>query len=150
MKTLLVAMALALALVGGVVTSAQADHREQRYERRDDHRGRGHRHDSRRDRRDHWDHRDGYRLGYAQGRHDQRRYNRGHYVRPAGYHYRTWRYGDYLPSAYCSRRYIVHDYDVYRLHRPPRGYHWVRVDNDVFLAAIAGGLVVAAAHDIFY
>ena len=66
----------------------------------------------------------------------------GRYVRPSGYYYRSWRYGDHLPRSYYGRRYIVNDYYAYRLRPPPRGYHWVRVDNDVVLAAIASGMVV--------
>jgi Ni/Co efflux regulator RcnB len=71
-------------------------------------------------------------------------------VRPSGYHYRSWRYGDHLPRGYYSRRYIVDDYYSYRLRPPPRGYHWVRVDNDIVLAAIASGIVVSAVYGIFH
>jgi Ni/Co efflux regulator RcnB len=38
---------------------------------------------------------------------------------------------------------------VYHLRRPPYGYHWVRVDNDVVLASIASGIVVSAVFGIF-
>jgi Ni/Co efflux regulator RcnB len=146
MKTLLAAAALALSLAA-VVVPAQADGRDHRYERRDDRRDRHH---DRRGHDRHWDRRDSYRAGYIEGRHDQRRYDRGRYVRPSGYYYRTWRHGDRLPRAYYSTRYVVHDYDVYHLRRPPRGYHWVRVDNDVLLTAVATGLVVSAAYGLFY
>jgi Ni/Co efflux regulator RcnB len=44
----------------------------------------------------------------------------------------------------------VDDYYTYRLRPPPRGYHWVRVDNDVVLAAVASGLVVSAVYGIFH
>jgi Ni/Co efflux regulator RcnB len=139
MKRLFAATALALTLVGGVVTTAQADHRDRnRYEHRHD------RHDDRNyDRRD-WDRSYGFRH------HDGRRYDYGRYVRPSGYHYRTWRYGDYLPRGYYSRRYIVNNYYAYRLRPPPRGYHYVRVDHDVVLAAIASGVVVSAIYGIFH
>jgi Ni/Co efflux regulator RcnB len=36
------------------------------------------------------------------------------------------------------------------LHRPPHGHHWVRVDGDVVLAAIATGVIVAVVSDLFY
>ncbi len=160
MKRLIAAAALALTLVGGVVTTAQADNRDRdRYERRHD-RDDDRRHDKRRyddrryddrrydDRRDwkrgDWDRHYGFRH------YDGRRYRGGWYVRPSGYHYRSWRYGDYLPRGYYSRRYIVDDYYSYRLRPPPRGYHWVRVDNDVVLAAIASGIVVSAVYGIFH
>ena len=140
MKRFFAATALALALISGVVTTAQADNRD-RHERRHDHRD-DHR-DDRHDRRD-GDRHHGFRH------HDGHRFSYGRYVRPSGYHYRSWRYGDHLPRAYYSRRYIVNDYYAYRLRPPPRGYHWVRVDNDVVLAAIASGLVVQAVYGTFY
>jgi Ni/Co efflux regulator RcnB len=55
-----------------------------------------------------------------------------------------------LPGAYYSSRYIVNDYHVYHLYAPPRGYHWVRVDNDVVLAAITSGIVVSVVSGMFY
>jgi Ni/Co efflux regulator RcnB len=155
MKRIVATTALALALISGVVTTAQADNRD-RYDHRYDHRYDRHdRHDrhDRDDRRD-WDRHDWDRRDWDRShgfRHyDGRRFDRGRYVRPHGYYYyRSWRYGDYLPRAYYGRRYIVNDYYVYRLRPPPRGYHWVRVDGDVVLAAIASGLVVSAVFGIF-
>lgn len=135
MKRFVAATALSLALISGVVTTAQADNRD-RHERRYDNR------DDRHERRD-WDRHDGFRH------YDGRRFDRGRYVRPSGYYYRSWRYGEHLPSAYYGHRYVVNNYYAYRLRPPPRGYHWVRVDNDVVLAAIAGGLVVQAVYGIF-
>jgi Ni/Co efflux regulator RcnB len=129
------------------------DHRG--HDRRDDHR----RDDHRRYDRDHrqynhdrhgWDRRDAYRAGYRDGRVDQRRYHRGRYIAPRGYHQRHWRHGDHLPRAYYSGSYVVHDYHAYHLHRPPHGHHWVRVDNDVVLAAVASGLVVSVVSGLFY
>lgn len=138
MKRFFAATALSLALIGGVVTTAQADNRDRHERRYDD------RYDRRDDRHDHdWDRSHGF------SHYDGRRFDRGRYVRPSGYYYRSWRYGDQLPRGYYSRRYVVNDYYAYRLRPPPRGYHWVRVDNDVVLAAIAGGLVVQAVFGIF-
>ena len=141
MKRFVAATALSLALISGVVTTAQADNRD-RHERRYDHR------DDRHDRRD-WDRRDWDRHGGFR-HYDGSRYDRGRYVRPSGYYYRSWRYGDHLPRAYYGRRYIVNDYYAYRLRPPPRGYYWVRVDNDVVLASIASGLVVSSVFGIFH
>ena len=135
MKRIVAATALALALISGVVTTAQADNRD-RYDHRYD---RNDRHD-----RNDWDRSHGFRH------YDGRRFERGRYVRPHGYYYRSWHYGDYLPRAYYGRRYIVNDYYAYRLRPPPRGYYWVRVDDDVVLAAIASGLVVSAVFGIFH
>lgn len=138
MKRFFAATALSLALISGVVTTAQADNRDRHERRYDD------RYDRRDDRHDHdWDRSHGF------SHYDGRRFDRGRYVRPSGYYYRSWRYGDQLPRGYYSRRYVVNNYYAYHLRPPPRGYHWVRVDNDVVLAAIAGGLVVQAVFGIF-
>jgi Ni/Co efflux regulator RcnB len=53
--------------------------------------------------------------------------------------YNAWRRGSYLPPYY--RGYVVNDYYSYRLRPPPRGYHWVRVNNEYLLVAIATGLI---------
>ena len=55
---------------------------------------------------------------------------------------RNWRRGDYVPSSYRNGGYVV-DYRAYRLRQPPRGYHYVRNGNDVFLTAIATGLIAS-------
>ena len=160
MKTLFAA-AVAVTMLTGTVTTAYADNDRGRHERRYDHKDRrdyrGHdRRDDRkhwdsRQHRDHgWDRRDAYRAGYRHGRVDQRRYDRGRYIAPRGYYVRSWRHGDHLPRSYYERRYIVHDYHVYHLSPPPRGHHWVRVNNDVVLAAIASGLVVSVVNGLFY
>lgn len=176
MKTTLFAAAVAASLLTGAVTTAHADDdrdRGRHYDRghhdhdRRDYRGhdrRDDRHDRDRDRRGHddwrdeyrhrydndrrlhsWDRRDAYRAGYARGRFD-----RGRYIQPRGFYRHHWRHGDHLPRAYYSSRYVVHDYDAYHLHRPPYGYHWVRVHDDVILAAVASGLVVSVVNGLFY
>ena len=210
MKRLFAATAVALTLIGGTVTTAQADNRDRnRNERHDDNRGNRHndrhdnryndhrndgrndhrdyRHDDRHDNRnydhrndwrndrhdnryndhrndwrnDHrndwrYDHRDDRRYdrrdwdrSYGFRHYDGRRYNYGRYVRPSGYYYRSWGYGDRLPYGYYAPRYVVHDYYAYDLRPPPYGYHYVRVDHDVVLAAIASGIVVSAVFGIF-
>ena len=42
------------------------------------------------------------------------------------------------------------DYHRYRLSPPPYGHHWVRVNEDVVLAAVASGLVVSVVNGMFY
>ncbi|MBL8271775.1 RcnB family protein [Steroidobacter sp.] len=116
---------------------------DRRYDRRDDRWDHGRR-DYRVDRHD------AYRAGYYNGRSDQRRYDRGRYIAPRGYYVRSWRHGDYLPRSYCETRYVVSDYHSYHLGAPPRGHHWVRVNNDVVLAAVASGLVVSVVNGLFY
>ena len=197
MKRLFAATALALALIGGAVTTAQADNRDRNHnQRHDNHRDDRHdnnrhddRHDNRHDNNRHdndrhdnrqYDHRDYRRYdqrdyrrndhrndwryehrndhrydrrdwdrNYGFRHYDGRRYDYGRYVRPSGYYYRPWRYGDRLPYGYYSDRYVVNNYHAYRLRPPPYGYHYVRVDHDVVLAAIASGIVVSAVFGIF-
>jgi len=157
MKTLFAA-AVTVSMLLGTAATAYADNDRGRHERHYNDHGkdrRDHHRDHRRDwdRHDHdrrYDRRDAYRAGYWHGRVDQRRYDRGRYIPPRGYYVRSWRHGDHLPRSYYERRYIVHDYGRYHLHAPPRGHHWVRVNNDVVLAAITSGLVVSVVNGLFY
>lgn len=142
MKKLLSA-ALALSVVASAgVASAQPNHRdrEARQELRDDLR------DARREYRD--DVRDARRDFQAERR-AERRYKAGRYVPPRGWQARHWRRGETLPSAYRGRGYVVSDWQRYRLSQPPRGYHYVRVGNDVVLTAIATGVISSVIMDLF-
>ncbi|MFO1014473.1 MAG: RcnB family protein [Caulobacteraceae bacterium] len=148
MKRLILTLA-SLAAIGGpmfIGASAEARPGNGRWERNDD---RWERRDDRREER-----RDDRRDGRRGDRWDSRRYN-GYYYNnrwfygppPQAYWdapnfrpgYANWRRGAYLPSYY--RGYVVNDYYAYRLRSPPRGYHWVRVNNDYLLVAIATGLI---------
>lgn len=53
-----------------------------------------------------------------------------------------FREGGHLPYEYRHYRYVVEDWGVHKLHRPPRGYHWVQIGSDYVLIAIATGLIV--------
>ena len=142
------------------------DHRN---DRRDDHVNRGnfrddHRWDGRRDDRswndnhrdDHrWndDHRNDHRW-VNPPRNDYRwengRYHWGVYERPYGYAPQYWRRGDRLPHVYYGSSYVVGNYYDCGLRAPPYGYHWVRVDHDVVLAAIATGVVLDVIYNQFW
>lgn len=61
----------------------------------------------------------------------------------------VWSRGDRLPKAYRSQNYVV-DYRAYHLKKPPHGYQWVRVNNDVLLVAITTGLISYIVIDLFY
>jgi Ni/Co efflux regulator RcnB len=74
----------------------------------------------------------------------------GRYVRPHGYHMHAWRRGERLPPAYRGSAYVIPDPVVYRLRPPPRGYYWVRVDNNAVLAAVATGAVIDIAANLFH
>ncbi len=50
-----------------------------------------------------------------------------------------WSRGHALPSSY--RRNVVRDYHRYHLRTPPRGYQWVRADNDYAMISIATGMI---------
>jgi Ni/Co efflux regulator RcnB len=100
-----------------------------------DQRGQGHgqggsRHDVRHD--DH--HQQGDR------RDDHRRY--GYRDAPRYHRHRQWERG----RRYDGPTYVVRDYGHYRLRPPPRGYHWVRADNDDYLlVGIATGIILDMA-----
>lgn len=122
------------------------DRRDGRYDRRDD------RHDRRYDRRDAYRH--GYRDGYRHDRRDDHRvyyvpprpvYRSGHYYAPRQVYHRgppPWARGRHYRHHGYGPTYVVHDYRPYRLHSPPRGYHWRRSDTgDFLLVAIATGII---------
>jgi Ni/Co efflux regulator RcnB len=52
-----------------------------------------------------------------------------------------WARGQRLDNNY-RRNYInARDYRRYRLSQPPRGYQWVRVDNDFVMVSVATGVI---------
>ena len=134
-------------------------HADRRRDDRHDHRRHNDRHERRsaHDDRRHYD-RDRHDRRYAQ--YDRRAYERHyryppryrvvHYHPPRGYRPHVWYRGARLPAAYYAPRYVVYNYHDYRLRPPPYGYHWVRVDNDVILAAITTGIVLQVVNGIFY
>lgn len=125
----------------------------------DNHRKHGS-HQWRRDHRDHGGYHGGYDRrhhgGYAyrpRHNHHHHRHHRypapAYYVRPYGYRSYRWSSGHYLPRDYYGSNYYV-DYRPYGLAPPPYGHHWVRYDNDVFLVALATGLIVDTVYGLFY
>jgi Ni/Co efflux regulator RcnB len=86
----------------------------------------------------------------AMEHHAPARFMTGRYVRPHGYHSHAWRRGDRLPPSYRASAYVIPDAAVYHLRPPPRGYYWVRVDNNAVLAAVATGVVVDVAVNLFH
>lgn len=165
MKRLLLAFT-AMACVAGpmtmVATTASAQDRYDRYERRDDRRD--YRRERREDRREYRQDRRDDRRDYRRDRREDRREARWDRARHNGYYYRNrwyygpppsayysdpyyrpgyaaWRRGAYLPSYYRSNDYRIYDYGRYRLRPPPRGYYWYRSGDDFLLAAIATGLI---------
>jgi Ni/Co efflux regulator RcnB len=88
-------------------------------------------------------------YGYRYGRIDGDRYGPiyDRYARPNGRF--DFRRGDRLPVAYYGRPYVIDDYRGCGLYAPPRGYRWVRVDENAVLAAIATGIVLDAVYHAF-
>ena len=129
--TAAVAATVALSSVG-VASAAEAQSRRDRVEQRQD----------RREARQH-------QRQLARWQQAQRRYHAQRYYAPRGYQYRNWSYGQYMPYAYRTQRYVISDYGRYGLERPPHGYHYVRSGNDVVLAAVAGGLITAVIAGLF-
>ena len=76
-------------------------------------------------------------------RHDRHRDSRRYGYRPAypGHRHAHWERGHY----YYGPTYVVRNYGYYRLRPPPRGYHWVRADNDFLLVAISTGILLDLA-----
>jgi Ni/Co efflux regulator RcnB len=136
------AAAIALSLIAGSATSAYADGRDHD---RDDH---GH---ERHEYRDHRDERPNYRHEERRDNHEhwRDRFNAREYYRPHEYRSYAWRGEERFPPAYYAPRYVVENYGAYRLRPPPRGCHWVRVDNDVLLTAIATGAVIEVVSNLF-
>lgn len=87
-----------------------------------------------------------YYFGYNWGHHYRAP---SRYVRPHGYYQNSWSVGYRLPRSYYGSSYYV-DYRPYGLARPPYGCRWVRVDGDLFLVAIATGLIQDIVSDFYY
>jgi Ni/Co efflux regulator RcnB len=164
------AAAVALSLVAASVAMADdrhdhddrrgwsAEHHDFDGRRGDDHHGwqyearNRYEHDRREDYRH--DDRGGWQDHRAwQDRHDDDwrdgRFRRDEYREPWGYRDHDWRRGERLPVAYYAPPYIVGDYRAYGLWEPPYGCHWVRVNNNVVLAAIATGVVMDVVYNAF-
>ena len=160
MKNIMIVSALILSMAG--ISTAQADPQwrgqnnqgDYRADQRVDHRGDNHDndqgrrydHDDRDDRGQRYDHHRNHHYGWN----GQRYHAPTRYMRPHGYEVRTWRNGDRLPSTYRTRQYAV-DYRQYHLNPPPRGYQYVRVNNnDVVLTAIATGIIASVITGLYY
>jgi Ni/Co efflux regulator RcnB len=77
------------------------------------------------------------------GRHVQR-----HVDKKVVIHKQSWSRGHRMTPDERRRGSDVRDYRRYRLSAPPRGYKWVRVDNNYLMIGIATGVIssIIAAH----
>ena len=140
---LLVQLFIALALLGtsGLALADRGhgghDQRGQRHSQRD------HRQDRRPVERRHADD----RRHSHNNRNDNRRYgyqlDYRHNYRPAYPHYGHTRWA--RGHRYHGPTYVVSNYGYYQLRQPPRGYHWVRSNNDFLLVAITTGIILDLA-----
>ena len=73
-------------------------------------------------------------------KHDDRRAEQKHDERGAGPDH-SWHKGDRVPAEYRDKRYEVSDWKSHNLRQPPSGYHWVNVNGDYVLAAVATGVI---------
>jgi Ni/Co efflux regulator RcnB len=59
-----------------------------------------------------------------------------------------WARGQRFDRRYASNYQVIGNYRTYHLQAPPRGYRYVRANNDILLVGIASGLIasVLAGH----
>lgn len=145
-KILIAAVALSVLVSAGAATAAPGP--QGRYEQNNDRNDGADRSDraDRNDRADRADRNDRNQNRYE--RRADRRYAAARYQPPRGYAVRNWRRGERLPASYRAAAYRV-DYRVYRLAAPPRGYHYVRVGNDVVLVADNNGIIASVILQLF-
>lgn len=79
-----------------------------------------------------------------------RRFRAGVYVRPSGWYYHRWTYGEFLPVFFFSRNYWILDWEDFALDDPPPGTVWVRYGNDALLIDEYTGEVIEVVYGIFY
>ena len=72
------------------------------------------------------------------------------YVRPAGWYYRRWTLGAFLPALFFAQQYWINNYAMFTLDPPPPGTIWVRYGNDALLVDRNSGEVIQVVYGIFY
>ncbi|HEY8586915.1 MAG TPA: RcnB family protein [Rhodanobacter sp.] len=136
-------IAFALLTTGSLALAGQGGHDRDR-------RSQGHGYADQRHGGRHVDNRRYESRRYESRRHDHRRYDHRRYD-DRRYGYRDSYYRHAYPRhwqrghRYRGPTYVVRDYRYNRLRPPPRGYHWVRANNDYLLVAIATGIILDIA-----
>lgn len=72
------------------------------------------------------------------------------WIDPPGYSYRSYSYGQRLPSQWFAPRYYLNDYWRYGLPTPPIGFEWVRLGPDVVLVDVFDGRVYQVVRNLFW
>lgn len=146
-KILTAAIALSIVASAGVASAQPGQQRPDQHQQQGGHDDRGQNGRGGNDR-DRHDQRPGDNNSNYE-RHASKRYKApSRYQPPRGYQARQWHRGDKLPANYRGKAYAV-DYRHYGLSAPPRGYQYVRVNNDVVLTAIATGVVASVIYQLF-
>jgi len=78
------------------------------------------------------------------------RFHFGVYVRPSGWYYRRWGFGEIFPRAFWARNYWIDSYWMYDLMIPPYGYEWVRYGSDAVLIDAGSGQIMQVEYGVFY
>jgi Ni/Co efflux regulator RcnB len=78
------------------------------------------------------------------------RFRAAPFVYPAGWGYRRWSIGAFLPALFLSQQYYLYDYGAYSLGPPPPGCQWVRYGPDALLVNVYTGAVVDVAYGVFW
>lgn len=169
--TLVFASATAFALPAAAQQHDRGNDRHEWSGDRDRDHDRDDRRDHDRDDRRHDDRRYGDNNRYNNGRRDDNRYDRRYdhrdggyqprynpprvvyrpayvYAPPRGYAVQRWRVGSRMPPPFYVSQYYVDPY-AYQLRIPPRGYHWVRVDRDVYLVQAMSGIIADVLYGVF-
>ena len=76
--------------------------------------------------------------------HDNRKVVINKYQRGPQVQYRSnWRKGERFESRYARNYQVIGNPRAYRLAAPPRGYRWVRSNNDAVLVGITSGIIAS-------
>lgn len=78
------------------------------------------------------------------------RYHYRPYIRPHGWYYRHWVFGQLFPPIFWTRDYWIVDYWIFGLIDPPYGYVWVRYDGDAILVNVQTGVILRVVYGVFY
>ena len=78
------------------------------------------------------------------------RFHFGTYVRPSGWYFHRWTFGEFLPAFFFTSNYWILDWGNFYLDPPPPGTVWVRVGNDALLIDRYTGEVIEVVYGIFY
>jgi len=72
------------------------------------------------------------------------------WINPPGYSYRSYSYGQRLPSHWYAPRYYLNDYWRYGLPTPPIGFEWLRLGRDAVLVDVFDGRIYEVVRNLFW